>query len=512
MGAEGALDRAEQMARLSEPVDVLVVGGGATGLGIALDGAVRGYRTALVEARDFAQATSSRSTKLIHGGVRYLPQGNVGLVREALHERGILLHNAPHLGHELAFLVPAYRPWELPYYGLGLKLYDLLAGSLRLTPSRWVGAKGACDLVPTVRREGLYGGIVYSDAQFNDARLALTLARTAAAAGAAVLNHTRAIALVKEGTKTKGAVVIDAAGNEREIRARVVVNATGIFSDDLRRLDDSTSSPVVAASQGIHLVLDRSFLPGDTAVMVPHTEDGRVAFIIPWQRRTLIGTTDTPVAKPEVEPVPLAEEVDFVLRHAGNYLARRPGRADVLAAFAGQRPLVRGSGATKALSRDHTLLVSPSGLVTITGGKWTTYRRMAAAAVDAAAVVAGLPPRACITRDLLLFGADAPTGPWCEFGLSDEQGAGWEARFPGRLHPNLPYSMGMAAFVVAEEMPGRLEDVLSRRLRALVLDARAAIACAPAVASLMAQLQNKDAAWQAREVADFNRLAQTYLV
>jgi len=508
------VERSGALARLGEAYDVLVVGGGATGLGVAVDAAARGYRTLVVEGRDFAQGTSSRSTKLVHGGVRYLQQGNVGLVREALHERGLLLRNAPHLARELCFLLPAYKWWERPFYGLGLALYDLLAGSLKLTPTRVVDARTAVALAPTIRQAGLQGGVLYSDAQFDDARLAIILARTARERGAALLNYAPVRALLKTAGRVSGAVVADeVGGGEHAVRARVVVNATGVFSDTIRRMDDPAAEEIIAVSQGIHLVLDRSFLPGETAILVPHTDDGRVIFIIPWQGRALVGTTDTPMLAPTVEPTALASEVAYVLEHAGRYLAKRPTPADVLSVFAGLRPLVQGKGGrTATLSRDHALLLSDAGLVTIAGGKWTTYRRMAQDTVDLAAKAAGLPARPCLTASLRLYGADGPHGRWREFGATPGEIAAYEARYPGELHPNLPYSLAMAAYVIEREMAVKVEDVLSRRLRALILDARAALAVAPRVAHLMAALQGHDAAWERSELAAFRALASRYMV
>ncbi len=400
-----------------EPWDLLVVGGGATGLGAAVDAAARGYRTLLAEAGDFAGGTSSRSTKLVHGGVRYLRQGDVGLVLEALRERGRLLANAPHLVRELAFVIPTHTAWEGPFYGLGLKLYDLLAGRLGLGPSHRLSRQETLAHLPTVEPEGLTGGVLYHDAQFDDARLALTLARTLADLGGVPLNYLRAVSLLKSDGLVAGAVLRDEeSGRERAVRARAVVNATGVWADEVRRLDDPAAAPLLALSQGIHLVLERRFLPGRSAVLVPHTDDGRVLFAVPWHGRVVVGTTDTPLEAtgyrgltPPREPRALPEEIDFLLAHASRYLAPRPRRGDVLAVFAGLRPLVRegdsGGRGTADLSRDHAVAVSPSGLVTVTGGKWTTYRKMGEDAVDRAALVGGLAERPSRTADLRLHGA-----------------------------------------------------------------------------------------------------------
>ncbi|MCC6935850.1 MAG: FAD-dependent oxidoreductase, partial [Thermomicrobiales bacterium] len=334
--------RDEQLERLDRIFDVLVIGGGATGLGVALDSASRGYATLLVEARDFAQGTSSRSTKLVHGGVRYLERGDIKLVYEALHERGRLIRNAPHLVHELRFLVPAYSAWQIPYYGIGLKAYDILAGRLGLSRSTVVGKKGATHLVPTIAQDGLKGGVIYSDAQFNDTRLAMILARTAVEHGATILNDAPVRSLKKDRGRIVGAVVEDTvSGRTYDIRARAVVNATGVFSDAIRQMDEPDTKPMMAPSQGVHLILDRSFLPSDAGILIPKTDDGRVVFIIPWQGHTLAGTTDTELPHPELEPTAHDDEIDFILEHVDRYLTRRPTRADVRAVFAGLRPLVR---------------------------------------------------------------------------------------------------------------------------------------------------------------------------
>jgi glycerol-3-phosphate dehydrogenase len=508
------VNRAEGLGRLGEPYDLLVVGGGATGLGIAVDSASRGYRTLLVEGADFSQGTSSRSTKLVHGGVRYLQQGNISLVREALHERGHLLRNAPHLVHELRFLLPVYRPWDLAYYGAGLKTYDLLAGQLRLSPALLLGPKAARRLSPQLDADRLRGGILYSDAQFDDARLAMALACTAVREGAALVNQMPVVALPKVRGRISGAVLRDAvSGEEHTVRARCVINAAGIFGDAVRRLDDPLVPRMVTVSQGAHLVLGPNALDSPTAVLIPRTDDGRVIFIIPWHDRTLLGTTDTPMSAPELEPMSLDEEIDYLLAHAARYLRRAPRRSDVLSTFAGMRPLVAGGGrATSALSRDHQVIVSSSGLVSIAGGKWTTYRRMAQDTVDRAVQVAGLPFRPCVTAALPLDGADTAPGPWAELGLDAAAIAEYERAYEPTPFPGLPYSLAMAAAVIDREMPVHLDDVLSRRLRALLLDAGAALCAAPAVAALMARLQGHDDTWAHDEVERFARLAEGYMV
>ncbi|HEV8581316.1 MAG TPA: glycerol-3-phosphate dehydrogenase/oxidase [Thermoanaerobaculia bacterium] len=510
------------LARLLDPGevwDVLVVGGGATGLGAAVEAAVRGYRTALIEGHDFAKGTSSRSTKLVHGGVRYLQQGNVALVLEALRERGRLLRNAPHLVRNLAFVVPSYDWWEGPFYGAGLKLYDLLAGRMGLEPSRALSREETLDRIPTLEPRGLRGGIVYQDAQFDDARLAVTLARTVADLGGTIVNYVRAVGLLKKGGLVGGARVRDEeTGAEAEVRARVVVNATGVFADDLRRLDDPGSPPVVAPSQGIHLVLDRRFQPGASAILVPHTDDGRVLFAVPWQDRVVVGTTDTPVAKRSLEPRPLPEEIEFLLTHIARYLTQDPRPEDVLSCFAGLRPLVRGRTAEKtaALSRDHTLLISPTGLVTIAGGKWTTYRRMGEDAIDQAALVAGLDERPSPTADLHLHGwsdEGRPGRDWIDYGAdapSLARLAGERSGWDEPLHVSLPYRACEVIWAARHEMARTVEDVLARRTRALLLDARASAEIAPAVARLLAAELGQDESWQRQQAEQYRELARGY--
>ena len=509
-----------ERARSPEPWDVVILGGGATGLGTALDSAVRGYRTLLLESRDFAGGTSSRSTKLIHGGVRYLARGQVALVREALHERGVLLANAPHLVRGLPFVLPTYRFGARAYYAMGLWLYDRLAGRSGLAPSRVVSRTEALELAPTLRSSGLRGGVVYEDAQFDDARLAVALLRSFLDAGGAALNYAGATGFERDGDTIRGVRWRDEeTGAEGTVSARVVVNAGGVFADAIRRLDDPAAIPVICPSRGAHLVLPRSALPGDAAVIVPKTDDGRVLFAIPWLGRVLIGTTDTPVDRVAVDPRPSADEVDFLLNHASRYLDAQIDRSTVVGAFAGLRPLVAavGPGATKTLSREHAMFVSPSGLVTIVGGKWTTYRRMAKDAVDRAAMVAGLPRRECVTESHALRGAtsEIASGPFASYG-SDADAVralvAERAEWSRPLVPGLPYVEGEAVWAVRHEMARTVDDVLTRRTRCLVLDARGSLAAAARVAGLIAEELGRDGSWELAQVRSFRESASPALI
>lgn len=453
------------------PWDMVVVGGGATGAGVAVDGASRGYSVLLLEQSDFGKGTSSRSTKLVHGGVRYLEQGNISLVMEALRERGILLRNAPHLVHNLAFVVPNYDWWEAPFYGTGLKLYNLLAGKYGFGPSRILTYEETLERLPNINTEGLRGGVVYFDGQFDDSRLLINLVQTASEQDAVLLNYARVTALHSNGVTFRDME----SGQEFEAAARVVINATGPFTDEVRRMADPSAASIIAPSQGVHLVLDGSFLASDSAIMVPHTSDGRVMFAIPWHSHTLVGTTDTPIAEASLEPVAQEQEIEFLLDTASRYLAKKPQRSDVTSVFAGIRPLVRegNSSNTAALSRGHTIRVEPSGLVTVCGGKWTTYRNMAEDCVNHAAKAAGLDERPCITEFLDIHGpaeVDALQG-------------------------------------VRDEMARTVEDVLARRTRTLFLDARAAIAMAPEVAALIARELGRDP-----QLSQFEETARGYML
>ena len=510
----------ERLRGDADPWEVLIVGGGATGLGAAVDAAARGYRTALVEQHDFAKATSSRATKLMHGGVRYLEQGNITLVLDALRERGRALRNAPHLVNDLTFLIPTYRAWQGAYYGVGLRVYGLMAGRFGIAPSRNLGRRAALGQVPTLRRDGLLGGVLYHDAQFDDARYALALAQTASDHGAAVANYVRVVALIKENGVVRGAVVHDVeSGDEFEVRARVVINATGIFTDDVRHLDDSRAARMIQPSQGAHIVVDRKFLPGDSALMVPKTEDGRVMFAIPWHNRVVIGTTDIEVAQPTLEPRAMPEEIKFLITHARKYLDPSPAESDVRAVFAGLRPLVqRVSGVrTSAISRDHVIDVSPAALVTVTGGKWTTYRKMAEDVVDRAVRVAGLESRPCVTQDMPLHGAieSGEAERLRVYGSNAVDIQRLEAADSSLAHTigtDVPVTGAQIAWAAREEMARTVEDVLARRTRVLFLDARDAVAMAPAAAAILAAELGRDMAWQSAQVAAFSDLASAYTI
>jgi len=499
--------------------DIIIIGGGATGLGTAVDAASRGYRTLLLEQHDFAKGTSSRSTKLVHGGVRYLQQGNLTLVIDALKERGLLLENAPHLVRDLPFIVPNYEWWEAPFYGIGLRVYDMLAGKLGFGHSRNLSLEETVERIPLIETESLRGGVVYHDGQFDDARLAVNLAQTAAEHGATLLNYMPVTALLKDGDMVQGVEARDEeTGTVYTLTAKVVINATGVFTDSVRHMDEPQAEPMVQPSQGIHMVLDRSFLGGDTAIMVPHTDDGRVLFAIPWHHCTVVGTTDTPVDSPSLEPRALPEEIDFIMTHAARYLTKDPTPDDVLSVFAGLRPLVKSGhgGSTSALSRDHTIHVSRAGLVTVTGGKWTTYRKMAEDTIEQAMAIGALEDRSCVTKALHIHGYHEDSDAWGDLSTygadapSLKKVAAEKAEYGELLHPDLPPLKGEVVWAVRNEMARTVEDVLSRRTRCLLFNARASIEAAPATAALMMAELGKDEAWAAQQVADYTRLAKGY--
>lgn len=485
----------DRVRNRKDPWDVVVIGGGATGAGCALDAASRGFEVLLLERYDFGKGTSSRSTKLIHGGVRYLRQGNISLVREALRERSILLKNAPHVVHKQPFVIPCYSLWQKFFYGTGLKVYDRLAGGRNIEASRTLTRDETLRHLPAIKSKNLSGGVLYHDGQFDDARLLIDLLMTASSYDSVVLNYAGVTGFLEDGDGRVNGVEFEdfETGEKFAVAARAVINATGIFSDSVREMADETAKPGIAFSQGIHLVFDRKFLTGDAALMIPKTSDDRVLFCIPWHDHLLVGTTDTPVAAAVAEPQALDSEIDFILETVGEYLAAGPKREDILSVFAGIRPLVKNdsNAKTSSLSRGHDLFVDGSGLVTITGGKWTTHRRMAEDAVNEAIRVAGLEPRKSITENLAI---QAPKSTGGE-----------------RLHPTLLYTREDVVRAVRDEMARTVEDVLARRTRALFLDARAAIEIARPVAAVIAEMNGHSNEWVEEELRNFERTAAAYL-
>jgi glycerol-3-phosphate dehydrogenase len=513
--------REAQIARLegdNGPWDIVVIGGGATGIGVAVDAAARGYRVALFEQCDFGKGTSSRSTKLVHGGLRYLKQGRIRLVRDALLERGRLCRNAPHLVHSLPTIVPLHSRWEALYYGIGLKVYERLSGKLSLGPSQRLTLDDMRRAIPTLETRGLYGGASYFDGAFDDTRLLVNLMQSAVELGAVCVNYAPVRDLVKEDRRVRGVIVEDLeTGRSFRVAARVVVNATGPFSDQILQLDRPGASPVIAASQGIHLVFDREFLPSTTALIVPKTRDGRVIFAVPWHDHAIIGTTDTPRDDLPLEPRPLPGEIEFLLETIAPYLSHKPQRGDVRSIFTGIRPLVRSGDAsnTSKLGRDHEVRISSTGLISVLGGKWTTYRKMAEDCVDHAAHLAGLKPAPCPTTSMPIHGhpAGGRAERFSEYGSDAAALQQLIATTPGadeQLAARLPYVAGQAVFAVRHEMARTVEDVLARRTRALFLDAEAALAAAPRVAALMATELHRNANWQAEQLQQFQQVADTY--
>jgi glycerol-3-phosphate dehydrogenase len=532
------MNRNKMIAQLeaTPDFDICIIGGGATGLGIAVDAASRGCKTVLLEKYDFAKGTSSRSTKLVHGGVRYLQQGNIKLVMEALKERGLLKKNAPHLVKNQSFVIPNYKWWENPFYGIGLKVYDWMAGSLGLGPSEFLSKEETLKLAPNLDEDGLRGGVLYHDGQFDDARLAIHLAMTAADHGAIVLNYMGVEGLMKANNIACGVMAKDGLnGTEYKIRSKVVINATGIFSDSIARMDYVDAEPMISHSQGIHLVFDKDFLPSDTAIMIPRTDDGRVLFAVPWHNKVIVGTTDTPVAfdsdnsvetghalslpkERMIEPVALENEIEFIMQHIARYLRKDPLLSDVRSVFAGLRPLVKSNNKiTAAISRDHHISVSDSELISITGGKWTTYRKMAEDVMEIAINKAGLYDKECMTKNLPVhghketndynaslyyYGSDADK---IQSLVKNNSGLG------ELIHPSLPYIKAEIVWAMQNELCMTVEDALARRTRALLLDAKAAIDSAPLVAGMIAKEMGKDDAWIKKEVDNFNLTAKNYL-
>ena len=500
--------------------DVLIIGGGASGLGIAVDAANRGYSTLLLERDDFAKGTSSRSTKLVHGGVRYLQNGDVSLVIEALKERGIMKQNAPHLVRDMSFVIPIYSWWNGPFYSVGLKIYDMMAGDLGLGKSQWLSKKQTTDMIQNVNQGELRGGVVYHDGQFDDARMAISLALTSDSLGASLLNYAEVTSIKKQNGLVSGVSFQDTITSENyEVSASVVINATGVFSDAIMAMDDAQAKPRITPSQGIHLVLDRSFLKGDHAIMIPQTSDGRVLFAVPWHDHVILGTTDTLIDTPLSDPEALDQEIDFVLNNAAQYMHKKPTRRDVKSVFAGLRPLAASAakeGKTKEISRHHKVHVSTSGLVSVLGGKWTTYRKMAEDTLSAAAMVGGLPTKKCKTRKLKLFGYQAGISfddPLHVYGSERTKVLSEGPEVQNKSLSDKYYiSKNQILYSMRYEMAMRLEDVIARRVRALFLDARETQRLLPEIAQIMAEELHKDAKWIKDEIRHTEQILKTYLL
>lgn len=517
MNRQQMLDQLEQVHEW----DIVIIGGGATGLGAAVDAASRSYKTLLVEQYDFAKGSSGRSTKLIHGGVRYLAQGNIKLVRESLRERGLLLKNAPHICHNIPFVLPSFRWWEKWYYGIGLKFYDLLSGKLSLGKTIILSKRSTQQLLPAVDPEKLRGAVLYHDGQFDDSRLAIALAQTAAEQAAAIINYCKLISITKTNSRISGVVICDTiTGKNYTLNCKIVINATGVFTDMVMQLDDQLHKPMITVSQGIHIVVDKKLFPGNHAMIIPKTDDGRILFAVPWHDKVVIGTTDTPISEILIEPKPLAAEIDFITSHINRYLNTNIKHSDIRAVFAGLRPLiaVKGKKTTSFLPRDYTTVISTSGMITITGGKWTTYRTMGKAAVDKAVFAAKLPKRSCVTESLPLHGfsndliIDDSLSVYGSDAASIEQLMNEQPHLKEKLHPRLPYTKATVLWAIRYEMAMTIEDVLARRTRALFLDAKAAIDVAPVVAALMCEEMNKPKEWVGQQVKDFLQVADQYLI
>ncbi|RDC65124.1 glycerol-3-phosphate dehydrogenase/oxidase [Adhaeribacter pallidiroseus] len=502
--------------------DLVIIGGGATGIGAVLEAASRGYKALLLEQSDFTKSTSSKSTKLLHGGVRYLAQGDIKLVREASIERGLLYRNAPHLVKNQAFIIPSYSWWGKPWYTVGLKLYDVLAGKLSLGASVAISRNKTIANLPTVKTENLRGGVLYHDGQFDDSRLAINVLQTAFEQGGFAINYMAVTNLTKDATGKINSLQAYDSENKQSytIKSKLVLNATGVFTDHILKMDNPGNAPTIRPSQGVHVVLDKAFLPGNYALMVPKTEDGRVLFLVPWYGKVIVGTTDTPIQEASLEPQALESEIEFILKTAGEYLTRAPQRSDVLSVFAGLRPLAavnKNSQRTKEVSRSHKIMVAPSGLVSILGGKWTTFRRMAEEAIDQVEITANWPHRASITSRLKIHAASEPNGQ------SNLSNYGTDAALIQKLITEQPElgaalsaSLGIVKaqviWAVRNEMTRSVEDFLARRVRALLLDARESIRMAPETARLMAQELNLPEAWQQQQVQEFTSLAENYLL
>ncbi len=518
MERPGAIQRLEEK---TDPWDVIVIGGGASGLGAALEATTRGYSTLLLEQDDFARATSSRSTKLVHGGVRYLAQGNVSLVMQALRERGRLKRNAPHLVTDQSFVIPCYTWWCIPFYTIGLTLYDLLAGKMRIGRSIPLSLKQTIRSLPAINTKNLRGGVRYYDCQFDDARLAVNLCQTLFEHGGLGLNYMKVVDLIMEEGKVTGVKAEDMeSGLAYNLRSKVVINATGVFVDHILKMENPDARDIIKPSQGIHLVLDRHFFQGEEALMIPKTSDGRVLFMVPWHNHVIAGTTDVPKQRVELEPQAEETEVEFILQTARRFMKEPPEREDILSIFTGLRPLAaptREGKKTKEISRGHKIMITEAGLITLTGGKWTTYRKMGGDVIKRAIKHANLKKTKSVTRSLKIHGHHTRMdmkAPHFWYGADLKQINRLIEKDPGMgevISEKLHILKAQVIWAVREEMARTLDDCLSRRTRTLQLDVKESLRIAPRVAEIMAREMGYNQNWETKQVRAYTALAKNYL-
>ena len=515
------MNRADSIIKLNKILqwDVVIIGGGASGLGIALDASKRGYKTLLLEKYDFGKGTSSRSTKLIHGGVRYLQNGDITLVIESLKERGILKRNAPHLVQDLSFVIPTYDWWASPFYGIGMKIYDMMAGKLGLGKSEIISKQETEKLIPNVNKKGLRGGVIYHDGQFDDSRMAITLALSADSKKTALLNYCNVEGLIKKDGEIKGLNFTDSINSKKyQIKSKVVINATGVFAEEIIRMDQPKIEKMIQPSQGVHIVLERRFLKSKHAILIPQTSDGRVLFAVPWKNYVVVGTTDTQVKKASEEPKALKEEVDFILKNAGKYMSVKPKKDDIKSVFAGLRPLAATSNkqSTKEVSRSHKIDISPSGLISILGGKWTTYRKIAEDAINTAISINKLKKKKCKTERTKLFGFKRNVSwsdPMHVYGSLKKKVESLGGINDNKSLSNKFYiSNNIIEWSIIHEMALTVEDILARRTRCVFLDSKESQRIAPIVAQKMADVLGEDDKWIDAELKKFNKLIKNYIV
>ena len=515
------MNRSDSLGKLNKVSqwDIIIIGGGASGLGIAVDASKRGYKTLLLEKYDFGKGTSSRSTKLIHGGVRYLQNGDITLVIESLKERGILKRNAPHLVRDLSFVIPSYDWWSSPFYGIGMKIYDMMAGNLGLGRSIMISTKETLKLIPNVSKKGLRGGVIYHDGQFDDSRMAITLALTANSKKTALLNYCSVEKLLKDKDEVIGVEFRDTINSKKyKVKSKVVINATGVFAEEIIRMDQPDIDKMIQPSQGVHIVLEKKFLKSKHAILIPQTSDGRVLFAVPWKDYVVVGTTDTQVKTASIEPKPLKDEIDFILKNASKYMTIKPNRSDIKSVFAGLRPLAATSNkkSTKEVSRSHKINIAPSGLISVLGGKWTTYRKIAEDAINAAISINRLKKKKCKTEKLKLVGYKKTVDwndPMHVYGSQKKK-----VQSLGGVDDNKSLSKkfhltnNIIEWSILHEMALTLEDVLARRTRCTFLNAKESKRIAPEVARKMAKVLEKDQNWIDEELKNFNKLIKNYIV